>query len=71
MATAARRRRASTYELLRPVVLFGRAIAARARKTGVAERTVRCTVARFAARDARLFEPDDPPDLDRRAKEGG
>jgi transposase len=57
----------ATYELLRPVVLFGRPIAARARETGVAERTVRRKVARFTARGMRsLFEPEAPPDPDRR-----
>ncbi len=30
-----------TYELLRPIVLFGRTPAERARETGVAERTLR------------------------------
>jgi hypothetical protein len=58
----------ATYELLRPLVLFGQRVRARARETGVAERTLRRKVARFAAIGMRsLFEPDDPPIPDRRA----
>jgi hypothetical protein len=38
------------YELLRPVVLFGQPVPARARETAVPERTLRRKVARFAAR---------------------
>ena len=37
-----------TYELLRPIVLFGQPVAARARETGTPERTVRRKAARFA-----------------------
>ena len=56
-----------TYELLRPVVLFGQPATARAGETGVAERTLRRKAARFAAAGMRsLFEPDDPPAPDRR-----
>src|SRR4051794_29773328 len=36
-----------TYELLRPIVLFGQPISRRARETGVPERTLRRRVARF------------------------
>jgi putative transposase len=58
----------ATYELLRPLVLFGQPIRARARETGVAERTLRRKVARFAAAGMRsLFEVEDPPGPDRRA----
>src|SRR6478609_4061191 len=57
----------ATYELLRPIVLFGQSPARRAEQTGVSERTVRRTVVRFAARGMRsLFEPDEPPVPDRR-----
>ncbi|MCC6626974.1 MAG: helix-turn-helix domain-containing protein [Chloroflexi bacterium] len=38
-----------TYELIRPVVLFGRSPAERARETGAAERTIYRQVARFEA----------------------
>src|SRR5215210_7363578 len=38
-----------TYELLRPIVLFGQPIPARARETGVPERTLRRRIARFDA----------------------
>ena len=56
-----------TYELLRPVVLFGQPPAARARDTGVPERTLRRKVARFDAHGMRsLFELDPPPATDRR-----
>ena len=56
-----------TYELLRPIVLFGQPTAARARETGVPERTLRRKAARFDAAGMRsLFEPDDPPAPDRR-----
>jgi transposase InsO family protein len=52
----------AAYELLRPIVLFGRPTAARARETGVPERTLRRRVARFADAGMRsLFEPEDPP----------
>ena len=51
-----------TYELLRPIVLFGQPAAARARETGVPERTLRRKVARFAADGMRsLFEPEPEP----------
>lgn len=47
-----------TYEELRPVVLFGRAVAERARETGTPERTLYRRVARFdAAGMASLFPP--------------
>ena len=46
-----------TYELLRPIVLFGQPAAARARETGVPERTLRRRVVRFAAMGMRsLFD---------------
>jgi transposase len=58
----------ATYELLRPLVLFGQPVRARARKTGVSERTLRRKVTRFAAIGMRsLFEGEDPPARDRRA----
>ena len=57
----------ATYELLRPIVLFGHATGTRARETGVPARTLRRKVARFAATGMRsLFAPDDPPPPDRR-----
>jgi transposase len=58
----------ATYELLRPLVLFGQPARARARETGVSERTLRRKVARFAAAGMHsLFEGEDPPARDRRA----
>jgi predicted DNA-binding transcriptional regulator YafY len=39
----------ATYELLRPLVLFGQPVRELARETGVSERTLRRKVARFAA----------------------
>jgi transposase len=56
-----------TYELLRPIVLFGRSSVARARETGVPERTLRRKAARFAAHGMRslLADEADPP-ADRR-----
>jgi len=56
-----------TYELLRPIVLFGRSSADRARETGVSARTLRRKAARFADAGMRsLFEPDEPSAPDRR-----
>ncbi|MDQ3493913.1 MAG: helix-turn-helix domain-containing protein [Chloroflexota bacterium] len=56
-----------TYELLRPIVLFGRSSVARARETGVPERTLRRKAARFGSAGMRsLFAPDDLPESDRR-----
>ena len=56
-----------TYELLRPIVLFGQPPATRARETGVPERTLRRKAARFDAHGMRsLFELDPPPATDRR-----
>ncbi len=50
-----------TYELLRPVVLFGHSPAARAGETGAAERTLYRQAARFDARGmASLFPPPKP-----------
>ena len=52
----------ATYELLRPIVLFGQDTGTRERETGVPARTLRRKVARFAATGMRsLFAPDDPP----------
>ncbi|MBA3414404.1 MAG: helix-turn-helix domain-containing protein [Chloroflexia bacterium] len=51
-----------TYEVLRPIVLFGQPSSERARETGVPERTLRRTVARFETTGMRsLFDPDPPP----------
>ena len=48
-----------TYELLRPIVLFGQPTGDRARETGVPERTLRRKVARFDAIGMRsLFDRD-------------
>jgi hypothetical protein len=56
------------YELLRPVVLFGRTPAERAAETGVAERTLRRKADRFeVAGMASLFEAATPAAEDRRA----
>ena len=56
-----------TYELLRPIVLFGQSSAGRAKETGVAARTLRRKATRFAGVGMRsLFEPDEPPEPDRR-----
>jgi putative transposase len=56
------------YELLRPIVLFGRTPAERAAETGVPERTLRRKADRFdAAGMASLFEPVTSPAADRRA----
>ncbi len=62
-----------TFELIRPVVLFGLSPAARARETGAAERTIRRKADRFdACGMASLFTADEPvpivrDQLDRRA----
>src|SRR5512134_3467690 len=59
----------ATYELLRPIVLFGQLPRERAHETGVSERTLQRKVARFAAAGMRsLFEPDDPPAADQRTQ---
>jgi len=48
------------YEVLRPIVLFGQPIPARARETGVPERTLRRKVGHFDARGMRsLFDLED------------
>jgi len=57
------------YEVLRPVVLFGQPIPARARETGIPERTLRRKVACFDVRGMRsLFDLDalSPTTTDRR-----
>ena len=57
----------ATYELLRPIVLFGQPASTRARDTGVPERTLRRKAARFDALGMRsLFELDPPPGGDKR-----
>ena len=50
-----------TYELLRPIVLFGQASAVRARETGIPERTLRRKVARFEVTGMRSLFDLDPP----------
>jgi hypothetical protein len=56
-----------TYELLRPIVLFGQPATTRAQETGIAARTLRRKVARFAAAGMRsLFAMAEPPAVDRR-----
>ncbi|MBW3633515.1 MAG: hypothetical protein KY456_10875 [Chloroflexi bacterium] len=51
-----------TYELLRPIVLFGQPTTTRAQETGVAARSLHRKVGRFAAIGMRsLFEVDEPP----------
>jgi len=50
-----------TFELIRPVVLFGQSPAERARETGAAERTIRRTADRVDAYGmASLFAADEP-----------
>lgn len=57
-----------TYELLRPIVLFGRTPAERVRETGVAERTLRRKADRFDVTVmASLFETTASATHDRRA----
>lgn len=56
-----------TYELLRPIVLFGQPTRERAQETGVPERTLRSKVTRFAANGMRsLFAGDAEPAQDQR-----
>jgi len=56
-----------TYELLRPIVLFGRSSVTRARETGVPARTLRRKAARFTAHGMRsLFAEEAEPVADRR-----
>src|SRR5687767_1291794 len=56
-----------TYELLRPIVLFGQTPAARARETGVPVRTLRRKADRFDTDGmASLFALPPPPVQDRR-----
>jgi len=56
------------YELLRPIVLFGRALATRAQETGVPERMLRRRVERFdVCGMASLFDPPPSSVADRRA----
>ncbi len=51
-----------TYELIRPVVLFGQAPAERAQETGAAQRTIYRRVQRFEAEGmASLFVDPTPP----------
>ena len=59
----------AAYEVLRPIVLFGRTPAQRAHETGVPERTLRRQADRFDARGlAGLFDPPPTPTPgDRRA----
>jgi putative transposase len=58
----------TAYELLRPIVLFGRTPAKRAQETGVPERTLRRKVNRFdAVGMLSLFETPSAPMGDRRA----
>ena len=55
------------YELLRPIVLFGQPSAARARETGIPERTLRRQAAAFDDRGmASLFDRPSSPTQDRR-----
>lgn len=57
-----------SYELLRPIVLFGRSPAERARETGVPEHTLRRQADRFDAISmASLLVAPAPPTIDRRA----
>jgi transposase len=57
----------ATYELLRPIVLFGQPIPDRARETGVPERTLRRRISQFDTLGMRsLFESLTDPEQDRR-----
>jgi hypothetical protein len=57
----------ATYEILRPIVLFGQPPADRARETGVPERTLRRKAARFDVAGMRsLFDLDPLPTADKR-----
>src|SRR5262245_56798842 len=57
----------ATYELLRPIVLFGQPPRERARETGVPERTLRRKAARFAQQGMRgLFDDPAPAEHDGR-----
>src|SRR5690349_19275939 len=57
----------ATYELLRPIVLFGQPPRDRARETGVAERTLRRKAARFAQQGMHgLFDDPAPAERDGR-----
>jgi len=57
----------ATYELLRPIVLFGRSSGVRARETGVPARTLRRKAARFTAHGMRsLFAEEVKPAADQR-----
>jgi hypothetical protein len=56
-----------TYELLRPIVLFGQPVRKRARETGVPESTVRRKASQYASAGMRsLFAPELEPTQDRR-----
>ena len=56
-----------TYEMLRPIVLFGQTSAARARSVGVSERTLDRKADRFDAEGmASLFGSDERSPADRR-----
>src|SRR4051794_12115488 len=56
-----------TYELLRPILLFGQTSAERARETGTPERTLQRKAARFATMGMRsLFDAPAPAAEDRR-----
>jgi transposase len=62
-----------TYEILRPIVLFGQPTSERAQETGMGERTLRRAVARFETGGMRsLFDPEPPPpSADRRLLPAG
>src|SRR5215472_12620082 len=50
-----------TYELIRPVVLFGRSVAQRARETGVTARTIARKANNFASAGMASLFPDPLP----------
>jgi transposase len=57
------------YEILRPIVLFGQPTSERAQETGMAERTLRRSLARFELTGMRsLFDPEPPPPSDDRRR---
>lgn len=55
----------ATYELLRPIVLFGQPAADRARETGVPERTLRRKAVRFAEQGMQSLFDDPTPMAER------
>src|SRR5436305_8005427 len=53
-----------TYELIRPVVVFGRSVVQRAKETGTGERTIRRKADRFDESGMASLFPPQPPGTD-------